>query len=146
MTLMNQKKLAIALTVLGIVPFIALTLSAISGVGTRLLPVAPLVALHAYGAVIVSFVAGMHWGIHFCKRTEDSIYLISSFISLLIWLSLVKPGSDLGLTIVLVSLLLLWAVEYRLSKQRVTTAWFWLMRCAATSLTCACIVISIFLP
>ena len=145
MKLLNQKQLATMLVVLGTFPFAAFTV-ALAGVDVPVqLPAVPALMLHVYGVVIGCFVAGLHWGIHFCKRTSDSVYLSSSFIALLLWCSMWAAGSAIGLSLVLLGFALLWLEEYRLSVQRVTTAWFWKLRSAVTAVVVLCLAISILL-
>jgi hypothetical protein len=143
MKLLNQKQLATTLVVLGTVPFVVFTV-AVAGFAAPLpFPAAPALMLHVYGVIIASFVAGLHWGIHFCKRTSDSVYLYSSFIAVLLWCSMWVAGSTIGLALVLLGFVLLWLEEYRLSVQRVTTAWFWKLRTAVTAVVVLCLAISI---
>lgn len=148
MKLLNQKQLATTLVVLGTVPFVVFT-AAIAGLPApglaTVLPFPPATMLHVFGVVIGSFVAGLHWGIHFCKRTNDSVYLWSSFIALLLWCSMWTAGTAIGLALVLLGFVLLWLEEYRLSVQRVTTAWFWKLRSAVTAMVVMCLAISILL-
>lgn len=145
MKLLNQKQLATTLVVLGTVPFAAFT-AALAGVEVPVrLPAVPALMLHVYGVVIGCFVAGLHWGIHFCKRTSDSVYLSSSFVALMLWCSMWAAGSATGLALVLLGFALLWIEEYRLSVQRVTTAWFWKLRSAVTAVVVLCLAISILL-
>ncbi|HWK53593.1 MAG TPA: DUF3429 domain-containing protein, partial [Hyphomicrobiales bacterium] len=99
-----------------------------TGARPAFLPVAPALLLHLYAALIAGFVAGMHWGIHFCKRTSDSVYLFSSVCIFLLWLSFLWAGEVAGLALVLLCFVLLWIAEYRFSQQRVTTVWFWKLR------------------
>jgi len=146
MKLLNQKQMAMALTVAGAVPFLVLAVLVYLG---QPLPLplqsqlsSPALILHSYAVIIASFVAGLHWGIHFCKRTGDNIYLYSSAIALLLWVSMVFAGSTAGFALVLLGFLLLWMVEYRLSLQRVTTAWFWQLRSGVTAVVSVCLLVA----
>lgn len=134
MKLFNQKQLAITLLVLLALPFPLFSFLLLAGGGDSTLPVAPVIALHSYGVLVTSFFAGIQWGVHFCKRTEDSVYLLSFFTLVLAWLSLLSPGTIIGLTMILSAFVLSWIEECRLSRQRVTTAWFWQVRCISTVL------------
>lgn len=145
MKLLNQKQLATTLVVLGTAPFILFAAAVAGSAMPVSLPAAPALLLHVYGVIVASFVAGMHWGIHFCKRTNDSVYLYSGFVALLQWCSMLAAGSTIGLAAVLLGFVLLWLEEYRLSVQRVTTAWFWRLRTAATAVVVLCLAVSIFL-
>lgn len=146
MKLLNQKQLAMALTVAGAVPFLILAVLVLLGQPLQLplqpRPFAPALILHMYAVIIASFVAGLHWGIHFCKRTADNVYLFSSAIALLLWFSLLFAGSTAGFALVLLGFLLLWVVEYRLSLQRVTTAWFWQLRSGVTAVVSVCLLVA----
>jgi hypothetical protein len=143
MKVFNQKQLATTLVGLGTVPFVVLTFLIVAAVENALpLPASPGLILHVYGVIIASFVAGLHWGIHFCKRTNDSVYLYSSFIAFLLWCSMWAAGSALGLVVVLLGFVLLWVEEYRLSVQRVTTAWFWQLRTGVTAIVSLCLALA----
>jgi len=146
MKLLNQKQLATTLVVVGTGPFIIFT-GAIAGapIPPAFANPPPALMLHVYGIVVGCFIAGLHWGIHFCKRTSDSIYLYSSFVALLLWCSMLAAGSVIGLALVLLGFILLWLEEYRLSVQRVTTAWFWKLRTMVTAVVVLCLATSIFM-
>jgi len=128
MNIFNQKQLAMTLTLLGAVPLVTGGVCVLAGISPAFLPAEPALVLHTYSVVIAGFVAGMHWGIHFCKRTADSVYLLSSLVALLLWLSFWFAGQVTGLAMVTVAFIALWVQEFRLSKQRVTTVWFWQIR------------------
>lgn len=148
MKLLNQKQMAMALTAVGAVPFLILSVLVYLGQPSLLQlplqpqPFTPALILHIYAVIIASFVAGLHWGIHFCKRTADNVYLFSSAIALLLLVSMVFAGSTAGFALVLLGFLLLWMVEYRLSLQRVTTAWFWQLRSGVTAVVSVCLLVA----
>ncbi len=139
----NQKQLAI--TLLGVIasPFVIFFFLLLGSRYSSLLPVPPAIAMHSYGVLCASFFAGIQWGIHFCKRTDDSVYLLSFFTLLLAWLSLLGPGTVTGLSVLLVAFVLSWLEECRLSNQRVTTSWFWKIRCWSTILIILSLLLSI---
>ena len=132
------------LMVSGAIPFVALTLMMVMATPLPL-SVSPAIALHLYGVVIASFVAGMHWGIHFCKRTKDNVYVHTSIIALVLWCSLLLAGTAAGFAVVLFGFLLLWFEEYRFSVQRVTTAWFWQTRNRVSAAVVLSLLIAIVL-
>lgn len=144
MKLLNQKQLATTLVVLGTFPFVVFTaaIAALPALAAAL-PFPPSIMMHVFGVVSGSFIAGLHWGIHFCKRTNDSVYLYSSFIALLLWCSMWAAGTAIGLALVLLGFVLCWLEEYRLSVQRVTTAWFWKLRTGVTAVVVLCLAVSI---
>lgn len=146
MKLLNQKQLAMALTAAGAIPFLVLAVLVYLDkpllLPLQVQPFSPALILHIYAVIIASFVAGLHWGIHFCKRTADNVYLFSSAIALLLLVSMVFAGSTAGFALVLLGFLLLWMVEYRLSLQRVTTAWFWQLRSGVTAVVSVCLLVA----
>jgi hypothetical protein len=142
MKMLNQKQIATSLVVIGTLPFLVFAVLVIAGGQLPALSAAPALLLHTYSVIMGSFVAGLHWGIHFCKRTGDNVYLYSSFVALLLWCSMLAAGSALGLALALLGFLLLWYEEYRLSVQRVTTAWFWKLRTAVTVVVVLCLALS----
>jgi hypothetical protein len=143
MQIFNQKQLATTLVIIGTLPFVVFAGLVVAGKQLPAIAQTPAVLLHTYGVVSASFVAGLHWGIHFCKRTGDNVYLYSSFVALLLWCSMLAAGSALGLALVLLGFLSLWYEEYRLSVQRVTTAWFWKLRTAVTVVIVLCLSLSV---
>lgn len=143
MKFFNQKQLAIVLLCALAVPFVVFAYLLVAGGGESVLPVAPAIAIHSYGVLCASFFAGIQWGVHFCKRTEDSVYLLSFFTLVFAWLSLLSVGTATGLTVLLVSFLLSCVEECRLSRQRVTTAWFWQVRCISMVLIVSSLLLTI---
>lgn len=142
MKFFNQKQLAVALLGLLAVPFLYFSFPRLPA-GSEQSMFSPELALHGYSVLVASFFAGIQWGVHFCKRTEDSVYLLSFSTIVLAWLSLLMPGSAAGLSVMLVVFLLSWIEEWRLSRQRVTTAWFWQVRCVSTGVICLSLLLSV---
>jgi Protein of unknown function (DUF3429) len=141
MKFFNQKQLAITLLAVIAAPFVIFCFLLLASKYSTLVPVPPSMAMHNYGVLCISFFAGIQWGIHFCKRTEDSVYLLSFATLVMAWLSLLGPGTVWGLGVLLFAFVLSWLEEYRLSKQRVTTQWFWQVRCWSMLM----IIVSLFL-
>jgi hypothetical protein len=143
MKLFNQKQLAMSLTGLGAVPLVLGGLLVVTQTNLDFLPGTSALILHVYSVIVASFVAGMHWGIHFCKRTNDSVYLLSCVCALLLWLSFIWFGEAAGFALVLVSIVILWIEEHRLSRQRVTTVWFWQLRNLVSAIAVASLLLAI---
>lgn len=128
MKVFNQKKLAIFLLGLGTIPVIVCTILIGFKLDSFFLPLNPMIVMHSYVVVLCSFTAGIHWGVHLSKRTARSLYIISSALTVVMWASLLKVGSLLGLVLSVIAVFVLLIVEYELSRERVTTPWFWGMR------------------
>jgi hypothetical protein len=144
MKLLNQKQLAILLLGILTAPFLYLSFPRLPGSADPALGgFSREIALHGYCVLVVSFVAGIQWGIHFSKRTEDSVYLVSFLSLALAWVSLLAAGTMLGLSLMLLVVLLAWLEDRRMSKQRVTTLWFWQVRCASSGVICLSLMLAI---
>ncbi|MDR2214156.1 MAG: DUF3429 domain-containing protein [Pseudomonadales bacterium] len=143
--LFNQKQLVIALTSMGTLLLVLGCVLVIMDAQLSFLPMGLEQVLHFYAALLGSFVSGMQWSIHFCKRTSDSVYLLSSLCVLLLCLSFIWFGEAVGFALLLVSFVLLWVEEYRLSRQRVTTLWFWRLRNAVSAISVLSLVLVIFI-
>ena len=126
MKVFNQKQLAISLLLLSALPFPLLAVNRLNGFFQTTQE--PSVILHVYTAIMTAFISGSQWSIHFCKRTQDSVYLLTGVIVLLVLGSLLQPGTSAGLVLVMIAFVLTWAIEFSLSRQRVTTVWYWRTR------------------
>lgn len=127
----GQINLARTLTYAGILPpWLALIVHVSMG-----LPWAGFSAL-TYGAVIASFVCGMHWGLAMKPpdRMPVNLLITSNVGALAAWAMLLASmwSTDLaflGLAIVLGVLLL---VDRKLLSATVIEPWFWSVRCIAS--------------
>ena len=128
--MLTSQRLAIFLTYAGTLPFII-------GVGALLLGINDLdihVAITAYGAVILSFICGIHWG-WFLLRPEDcryNLFISSNIFALLAWLSLLLyPHAITTLLQMGCFLTLLW-FDHGLYRQGAMQPWFYQLRRNAT--------------
>lgn len=123
----GQARLARALTYAGILPpWLGLVLH---------LAVAPAwagFAVVAYGAIIASFVCGMHWGIALrpVANIPVNLLLTSNAGALAAWLLVLValwsiPFACIGLVVVLALLLL---IDHLLLAAAVLQPWFWTVR------------------
>lgn len=147
---MPPVKLAKTLTYLGTVPFIyggmeAIGLAPIS----HLIPFDIKLAMIGYAAVILSFIAGIHWGVALSKIELNSesnlafkLLLMSNVIALWAWLMWVWPtpeNSALGLAAGFILMLILDWVWLHLPER---TPWFWRLRWHATSVAIVSLVLT----
>ena len=130
------------LTYLGLVPFV-LTLGLAFSVNNysyaRL-------AFLCYGAVILSFLAGIHWGLAFQKRVVDCFYLIlsSNVIALLAWASLLLTVATLSIIFLLVGFIIQCAIDYSLLLCGVVPRWYLLMRIRVTLIVVIMLIAALF--
>jgi Protein of unknown function (DUF3429) len=125
---------------LGALPFIAL-----SGAGALLRPSlgdGPQIALLAYGAVILSFLGGVHWGAAIVSRDEQTgralplRLIISVMPSLAGSVALLFPRAA-GLVVLAVSFMAMLWVDLRATRLGVTPRWYPKIRIPLTLLVCA---------
>lgn len=128
---------ALALGYGGLIPFLALA------IGPWLLPAQqPLLqyALQAYGAVILSFLGAIHWGLSLREDHATPALLVWGVVpSLLAWLALLLPAVA-GLYVLAASLWLCLAVDHRVYPRFHLSAWL-PMRLALTTVASLCCVV-----
>jgi len=117
---------------LGIIPFMA------AGLLLTDLPAEEiLLAIQAYGAIILTFIGAIHWGRAF-NSNNSYLLLISVIPSLFAWASLLLPPAY-GLPLLVICLL---AVATFDAKQYHQLAWFRLLRIKLTFIVCSLLTIS----
>lgn len=95
--------------------------------------------LVAYSAVIVSFIAGIHWGIFLFKQGSLNLFLYSNIIALLAWLSIFSIFF-LNLIILILCLFFLLLIDSALLNQQLLAPWFYNLRLQVSTLA----VLSLF--
>jgi len=94
--------------------------------------------LSAYGALIASFLGGIHWGLAFRQPEPPTSWLVWGVVpSLLAWVAVIMPPSA-GLVILGLLLLICYAVDRRLYVQQGVAHWLTLRfrLSAVSSLSC----------
>tara|TARA_R110000868_G_scaffold42980_1_gene145099 strand:+ start:2774 stop:3208 length:435 start_codon:yes stop_codon:yes gene_type:complete len=128
----DNQRIATVLTLAGITPiWILLALRPLVFVDTLAL------AALGYGAVIASFVCGVHWGLFMARyRVMPFNLLVTSNVgALAAWAMLLLgqvslPTGFVGLALVLAGLL---ALDWRLVQRGGIAPWFWRLRWMATA-------------
>lgn len=99
-------------------------------------------ALIAYGAVILSFLGGIHWGLALRDAPEDGhAFVISVIPSLLAWTALLLPHT-FALSLLAVCFVGQLALDLRLHVAR----WFRLLRVALTVVACTSLLLASMAP
>ena len=125
---MNQKQIKLAkwLTIFGAIPFIACVV----------LAVATSDKVHAgyfsltYGAVIASFLSGMHWGLYLTQadKTRINLLITSNMIALLSWLSLLLIHPLAQYCIQIACFMSLLIIDRVLMADGIISQWFYRLR------------------
>ena len=87
--------------------------------------------LMAYSAVIVSFVAGIHWGVFLFRQCSLNLFLHSNMIALLSWVSLLSTLLW-GVAILLFCFVYLLWIDTVLVRQQLLEPWFYRLRVHAS--------------
>ncbi|SEO97277.1 DUF3429 domain-containing protein [Aquisalimonas asiatica] len=134
----RARNAAVALGLAGALPFLGLAL------GVWLLPSAQgtwaLGALIAYGAVILSFLGGIHWGLAL-QGGVPRVFVISVIPSLLAWVALLLPPT-LALSLLTVCLVAQLALDLRIRM----APWFRVLRAVLTAAAAGSLLLASMAP
>lgn len=129
---MNEKKILVArvLTYSGIMPFLFFRMAVAQHAGGFDYSL----ALFAYGAVIISFLCGIHWAafLFFSQNCSRNLLFHSIAISLLGWLSVLPVMSYLTFALQILCFLYLLILDLELYRNKVIPLWFFHLRLNAT--------------
>lgn len=131
---------ALAYGLAGLLPFAASAISAfMPGLPAAVGPT----ALLAYGAVILSFLGGIQWGLAMAQDEPSYVRLGSSVLpSLLAWAALLVDG-DPGLVLLALSFAGILLFDLHLTRGGMAPAWYPQLRIPLTVAVILCLVIGI---
>ena len=129
----------------GLVPFVVLT-SALYALPDGNNPVL-VVWLSAYGAVVLSFVGGIHWGVamvHQRMRESDrTVFMAWSVVPVLAgWASLLLPAKT-GLLLMASSFVVHYAADRQLAQRFALPAWYLRLRGGLTAVVVLCLIMGV---
>lgn len=103
-------------------------------------------ALLAYGAVILSFLGGIHWGLALARYTTPNFRELGIGVlpSLVGWAGLLTGGSA-GLIMLVAGFLGVLAVDIDLACDGRAPAWFGRLRAVLTGAVCATLLLAVVL-
>lgn len=100
--------------------------------------------LVAYGAVILSFLGGITWGLAVTReRVRDPLYLASMAPFFAGWIALLVPVF-VGLLLLMVAFLGALANDFMLKRAGLTPGWFFSLRLTLTAVVVACLAVAAF--
>lgn len=124
----------------GLVPFIAL--AGISAFGPHNWHAQALSALVAYGALILSFLGGITWGMAVRESQADQrLYLLSMVPFFMAWASVLLPIWA-GVWLLVVAFLVALVNDHMVSRLSSAPAWFFTMRIILTGVVVACLILA----
>lgn len=136
-------QLAKQLAFAGTLPFIGTVVVMLYGLDSTLIRQSSL----AYGALIIAFISGIHWGLFLTQAPKIPINLLvsSNLLTLLSWSSLMM---DFGLWSYLTQILsfsILLMIDRQLLKVVIIERWFFILRCQATLIVITSLCLSLLL-
>ena len=143
---MSESRLYAALAHAGALPFIICAIWPWIASG----PLGPLgpadYVAETYALVIVSFMAGVHWGTYLYKQSESplNLFLASNVITLAVWFTYLlsdTPGSTLIASIVAFGVLLL--IDWRLYRADLLTPQYFRARRNVTAIVIAALLVTV---
>jgi len=127
----SKEIVARLLTYGGVLPFLFLPCYRLLTGSSTFLAVDVQTLLMTYGAVIVSFVAGIHWGVFLFRQCSLNLFLHSNIVALLSWLSLLSTLLW-GVVILLFCFVYLLWIDTVLVRQQLLEPWFYRLRVHAS--------------
>ncbi|MDP8568883.1 DUF3429 domain-containing protein [Methylophilus aquaticus] len=133
----QQIKLASILTIVGALPFVAAVAAQLAGVSAYHTSYFSL----TYGAVILSFLGGMHWGVFLSQAHVARINLLvsSNLFALLAWLSLLMLVPLTQYLIQITCFLALLLIDRKLAADGMIERWFYNLRKQVTLVVVVCL-------
>lgn len=128
------------LTYMGIIPFWITVAAIFLGFGQE----NAACVLKSYGAVIVSFISGIHWAVGMKDNQRQTAWLLttSNIIALAAWVSLLIHSITVTLLTQSFCLISLLIIDNKLFEMRCIDFWFIHLRRRATLLVLASIIVS----
>lgn len=131
---MNRKNILTAqiLTYTGIIPFLFLGVA----VALKASGFDYILGLFAYGAVIISFLCGIHWAVFLFFSQECSRNLLwqSNALTLLGWISVLPVWPHLAFSLQILIFIYLLILDLELYRNKIFPSWFFQLRLIATSI------------
>ncbi len=127
----------------GSIPFVGVALLALAGV-ERLPLLGPLDGIvSSYALLIVSFMAGTHWGLAVAHLRErvSRLLIASNAIALAAWIGYLLAPADVSAAVSAGAFAVLLAVDYRLKERRAIDAAYLAVRRNVTLVVIAALVL-----
>ena len=126
----------------GLIPFVVL--AALTLIGPAGWKDMVSLALIAYGAVILSFLGGITWGLAVTRQqSRDPLYLASMAPFFASWIALLLPPFA-GLLLLMVAFLGALANDFMLKRAGLSPGWFFSLRVTLTAVVVASLAVAAF--
>lgn len=139
---MPLQRLAFLLAMAGTLPFFFGLLLLVAGWPIQQFSAA--LFSHTYGVVIVSFLAGIQWGVYLFAQGRLNLFVASNLIALLAWISLLLAGRPLGFVLLNSCFALALLIDWRCYRDGLIGKWFWTLRWQVSSVVILLLAFSAF--
>ena len=129
----SNHRLAQLLTYAGTLPLVIAAVEAVAG----RLPLSDVVwVASTYSAIIISFLAGIHWACYlfFAERCPRNLLITSNVVALLAWTSLLAQHEPWPLFLQILCFLYVLILDYKLREVALLPSWFYTLRRNATAI------------
>lgn len=133
---MPKQDIAKVLTYAGTLPFLGVVLASLSGLD--LMGFDPKHVILSYGAVIISFICGIHWGLYLYREAPLNLFIHSNVVTLIAWFALLlglskwQPFSNIAPWLLIGCFIYLLWVDRLLFRKDLHENWFMTLRTHAT--------------
>ncbi|WP_201583480.1 DUF3429 domain-containing protein [Psychrobacter jeotgali] len=127
-----MKKPSPYLTFAGAIPFVVCAILITIGIDAVIALGTTAEILSAYGLVIVSFMAGAHWGNHLSLADSNpwalKLPIYSNIVAILLWLGFLSLSKEGFLWLLVVGFLVLLMIDYSLNQANIISAQYFKVR------------------
>lgn len=88
---------------------------------------------HSYGVIILSFLAGIQWGVSLPATQIHNYFILSNIFSLLAWLTFLDFAGLYGMSGLFILFGLVLMTDRKMANQQLIPNWFWHLRTVATA-------------
>lgn len=130
------KKLASTLTYLGALPFVVCVI----GIWFEIRSLPWVVIMLTYGAIILTFLAGIHWGVAVMRSgskgmvvgEESRLLVWSNVVALCAWGVLLSPNLLISYAVLFLLFIAQWVVDWKMRERVWIPDWFYELRRSAS--------------
>ena len=138
---MKKEQLTKILTYCGSIPFIFLTYLSFSK-SDQLFTINTNLILISYGAIILSFISGMHFSYAILQdKISNRLLILSNIMALMSWLCLLV-NFKLALVVIIIGYIFNLIVDFVAYKNLVIKRWFFNLRLRISLIVISCLILN----
>jgi len=96
--------------------------------------------MHSYAVVILSFLAGIQWGISLQHDKPTKLLLLSNVLAIMAWLSLMAFATKLAISVLLTGYVIALLTDKMAHKNNLIPTWFWQLRIRISIVVCLALI------